>query len=95
MPTLPMLYKGFKVKGLIDVFQSIAGNEGTVTGSTLQLQYHQPLYKYITLATQLQTGYSGGKGKILYNTGGWITISPCEPIATSIHNKPYHMLFKH
>ncbi len=70
MPTLPMLYKGFKAKGLIDVFQPVAGNEGTVTGSTLQLQYHQPLYKYITLATQLQTGYSGGKSKVLYNTGG-------------------------
>lgn len=70
MPTLPMLYKGFKAKGLIDVFQPVAGNEGTVSGSTLQLQYHQPLYKYITLSTQLQTGYSGGKSKVLYNTGG-------------------------
>ncbi len=69
-PTLPMLHKGIKAKATIDVFQPLGGNEGTVTGNTVQLQYHKPIYKYITWVSQLQAGYSGGQSKVLYNLGG-------------------------
>lgn len=69
-PTLPLLYKGFKVKALTDVFYALDGDEGLVAGNTFQLQYHFPVYKYITIVSQLQAGYSSGQSKVLYNLGG-------------------------
>lgn len=69
-PTLPLLYKGFSVGATIDLFKGFTQKQQTLTGSTLQLAYHQPLYKYITLVTKLQAGYSGGDAKALYNLGG-------------------------
>jgi len=69
-PTLPLLYKGFSAKATIDLFKGFSQKEQTLTGNTLQLAYHQPLYKYITLVTKLQAGYSGGDAKVLYNLGG-------------------------
>lgn len=41
-PTLPMLHKGMNANAMIDVFQPLGGNEGAVTGNTVQLQYHKP-----------------------------------------------------
>ncbi len=69
-PTIPMLHKGYHAKAMIDVFQPLGGNEGTVTGNTIQLQYHQPIYKYITWVSKFQIGYSGRQSKVLYNLGG-------------------------
>lgn len=69
-PTLPLLHKGYTAKAIIDIFQPLGGNEGTVTGNTIQAEYHLPLYKYITLVSKLQIGYSGGQNKVLYNLGG-------------------------
>lgn len=71
IPTLPFLYKGLKAKVLLDVFQPLAtGNDGTATGAGIQVQYHLPIYKYITWVTRLQAGRSGGKSKLLYNVAG-------------------------
>lgn len=69
-PTLPYLYKGFKVVGLIDMFKGFTQEESAVMGTTLNVSYHQPLYKYITLVAQAHLGYSGGDKKVLYNLGG-------------------------
>lgn len=69
-PTIPNLYKGFKVKASIDLFKGFSQKEVALTGNTIQLSYHQPLYKYITLVTRLQGGYSGGDNKVLYTLGG-------------------------
>lgn len=69
-PTLPLLYKGYQAKTLIDIFQPLTEGSGTVTGNTIQVQYHQPLYRYITWVSKLQLGYSGGQNKVLYNLGG-------------------------
>ena len=69
-PTLPLLYKGFSAKATIDLFKGFSQKEQALTGSTLQLAYHQPLHKYITLVTRLQAGYSGGDARVLYNLGG-------------------------
>ena len=33
-------------------------------------EYHQPLYKYITLVTRAQVGQSGGESYMLYNIAG-------------------------
>jgi hypothetical protein len=69
-PTLPFLFKGFKVEGLIDLFKGFTQEESAVLGTTLNVSYHQPLYKYITLVIQGHVGYSGGDKKVLYNLGG-------------------------
>lgn len=69
-PTIPLLNKGYKLKLTTDLFQPFSGSEGTVTGNTIQIQYHQPIYKYITIVSQLQAAYSGGANKVLYNLGG-------------------------
>ncbi len=70
-PTIPLLNTGYKIKGTIDVFQPLSGsNVGTATGTGIQLTYHQPLYRYITLVTQAKAGYSGGLNKVLYNLAG-------------------------
>lgn len=70
LPTLPGLSKGFYAKVGIDGFTSVSGEGGTTFGLYTKLEYHQPLYKGITLATRLQGGYSAGTGRILYNFGG-------------------------
>lgn len=69
-PTVPALYRGFQAKGLVDVFKGFSQSENLVLGSGIQMSYHQPLYRYITLVVQAQTGHSGGQGKVLYNIGG-------------------------
>jgi hypothetical protein len=69
-PALRLLYRGFSAKATIDLFKGFSQKEQTLTGNTLQLTYHQPLYKYITLVTKLQAGYSGGDARVLYNLGG-------------------------
>ncbi|XZF15423.1 hypothetical protein ACTHGU_04735 [Chitinophagaceae bacterium MMS25-I14] len=69
-PTVPLLYKGFTAKATVDLFKGFTQKESALTGNTIQLAYHQPLYKYITLVTKLQAGYSGGDSRVLYNLGG-------------------------
>lgn len=85
-PTLPYLFKGFKANATMDVFKGFTQQEATVLGTTLNLSFHQPLYKYITLVTQLHTGYSGGDQKVLYNLGG--TDNNVTPrVDTTVHFK--------
>jgi hypothetical protein len=69
-PTLPFLYRGFKMDASVDMFKGFSANEAFVFGSAINVQYHQPIYKYITLVTQVHAGYSGGDSKVLYNLGG-------------------------
>lgn len=90
-PTLPYLYKGFKVEGLIDLFKGFTQEESTVVGATLNLSYHQPLYRYITLVMQGHVGYSGGDKKVLYNLGG-LDNNVTPRVDTTVHfnqNAPY------
>lgn len=68
-PTIPLLYRGFKARAAVDVFKGFSLGDETVAGNTIQLQYQQPLYRYITLAAQASAGYSAGQGRILYNLG--------------------------
>ena len=57
----------------------------------MNLAYHLPIYKYITLVTQIHAGYSGGDQYILYNMGGEDNnVTP--RIDTTVHfaqNAPY------
>lgn len=70
-PTIPLLNRGYKIKGTVDIFQPLSGSSlGTATGTGVQLTYHQPLYSYITLVAQAKAGYSGGLNKVLYNLAG-------------------------
>lgn len=69
-PTIPLLFKGYTAAIHVDAFTGLSGSNGTVTGTTLKLAHHQPLYRYITLVTRLQAGYSGGTEHVLYNLGG-------------------------
>jgi len=83
-PTLPFLFKGFKVEGLIDLFKGFTQEEPAVVGTTLNVSYHQPLYKYITLVMQGHVGYSGGDKKVLYNLGG-IDNNVTPRVDTTVH----------
>jgi len=86
-PTLPFLFKGVYMKAIVDGFYGKAA----VFGSVLNVAYHQPLYKYITLVTQLHTGYSGGQQKLLYNLGG-VDNNVTPHVDSSVHfgqNAPY------
>lgn len=69
-PTVPLLHRGFTAKAGVDLFKGFTQKESALSCSTIQLAYHQPLYRYITLVTKLQAGYSGGDNKVLYNFGG-------------------------
>lgn len=68
--TVPNLHKGYKVKLLLDVFQPLDESGGPMVGSTMQLRYDLPIYKYITWVTQLQAGRSFGHNHIQYNLAG-------------------------
>lgn len=83
-PTIPYLYKGFYVKAITDVFKGFSQDEAVLFGSTLNLSYHQPLYKYITLVLQGHIGYSGGNEKILYNLGG-VDNNVTPRVDTTVH----------
>ncbi|MGN6568141.1 MAG: hypothetical protein ACTHJ0_09320 [Flavipsychrobacter sp.] len=90
-PTLPYLYKGFKAEGLVDLFKGFTQEESAVVGATLNLSYHQPLYRYITLVMQGHVGYSGGDKKVLYNLGG-VDNNVTPRVDTTVHfsqNAPY------
>jgi hypothetical protein len=70
-PTLPMLHRGFSSKAVLDVFAGLQGvAKDALYGTSIHLQYHQPVYKYITAVLGLKAGHSGGKQKLLYNMGG-------------------------
>ena len=69
-PTLPLLSKGYHLRLGIDGFKGFTQQESALAGLSMKVAFHQPLYRYITLVTQLQTGYSGGDHRILYNLGG-------------------------
>ena len=69
-PTLPLLNKGFKASATVDVFKGFTQNEAGLVGGAFHVEYHQPLYRYITLVAQLSAGSSGGNQKVLYNLGG-------------------------
>lgn len=83
-PTLPYLYKGFKMEGLVDLFKGFSQEESAVMGATLNVSYHQPLYKYITLVMQGHVGYSGGDKKVLYNLGG-VDNNVTPRVDTTVH----------
>ncbi len=69
-PTLPMLYRGFTARIVGDVFKGITQKEEALAGGNVQLSYHQPLYRYITLVVRAQAGASAGDARVLYNLGG-------------------------
>ncbi|PZF73744.1 hypothetical protein DN068_07035 [Taibaiella soli] len=90
-PTLPNLYKGFTAKAGIDLFKGFTQEQSALTGCTAQFSYHQPIYKYITLVTRLQGGYSGGDHKVLYTLGG-VDNNVAPKIDSNVHfaqNAPY------
>lgn len=90
-PTIPLLYKGLKGRGLVDVFKGFSEEEHAVLGTTMKLEFHQPIYKYITVVAQAQAGYSAGQSKVLYNLGQVDnTVTP--RIDSNVHfvqNAPY------
>jgi len=69
-PTIPNLLRGFKGNAAVDIFKGFTQEQALVLGSTIHLQYHLPLYRYITLVAQVQSGYSAGDKKVLYTLGG-------------------------
>ncbi len=89
--TIPGLFKGYEAEAQIDLFKGFSQSEVFGFGSNIKFCYHLPMYKLITLVTQLQTGYSGGDAKVLYNMGG--TDNNVTPQTdTSVHfaqNAPY------
>jgi hypothetical protein len=68
--TLPLLYKGYEFKGTLDLCEGAGTDKGYVFAAGISGSYYLPLYKYITLVTQLHMGYSDGDRYILYNLGG-------------------------
>lgn len=90
-PTIPMLYKGWNIKLLGDIIASYGKNAKFSYGLNAQMEYHQPLIKYITLVARLKAGYSGGDHHILYDFGG--TDNNIVPrVDTAVHfgqNAPY------
>lgn len=69
-PTLPSLFRGWQLAYHADLFKGFDRDQHLVTGNSIDLSYHQPLYKYITLVSQVHAGYSGGDNKVLYILGG-------------------------
>lgn len=69
-PTLPGLFTGYKADVFLDGFKGSDKGGPFVFGLTTSVEWHKPLYKYITLVAQLHAGNSGGDEKILYNLGG-------------------------
>jgi len=69
-PTIPNLYQGFKGRVALDVFQGFSQARDGLYGISADLQYHQPIYKFITAVGRLQAGTSGGSSRLLYNMGG-------------------------
>lgn len=69
-PTLPMLHKGYSAKLLLDGFKAFTQKEEVFYAVAVKGEYHQPLYKYITLVTRAQVGHSGGESYMLYNIAG-------------------------
>lgn len=69
-PTVPFLFRGFKGKILFDVFKGFTQQEEMCLGSQLHVEYHKPIFKYITAVVQAKAGYSTGGNRILYNLGG-------------------------
>jgi len=89
--TLPNLHNGYKVKLLLDVFQPLDESGGPILGSTMQLRYDLPFYKYITWVTQLQVGRSFGHSHIQYNLAGLdnnVTVK-IDSNAHAAQNAPY------
>jgi hypothetical protein len=69
-PTIPFLYKGYEAKAMLD-FMASTGKASTILyGTQVNVAYHLPIIKDITLVARAQAGYSGGQSKILYNFGG-------------------------
>jgi hypothetical protein len=68
--SIPMLKKGWEAKVLLDGMASTGKQSTVLYGVHLKAGYHQPLFRGITLVTQVQAGYSGGQSRILYNFGG-------------------------
>lgn len=89
--TIPYLYKGFKMDYSVNLFKGFSKDEPFVFATGLNLSYHLPLYKCITLVTQLHAGHSGGDEYILYNMGG-MDNNVTPRIDTTVHfaqNAPY------
>jgi len=71
-PVIPMLYKGWELKTMIDMIGSYGrkGSSVFLYGLNIQAAGHLPLVKNITLVSGLKAGYSGGGHYIYYNFGG-------------------------
>ncbi len=83
-PTLSLLFKGWKSEAIFDLFKGFSQSEAFVFAGSVNYSYHLPIYKYITLVSQLHAGYSGGDQKVLYNMGG--TDNNVTPLVdTSVH----------
>ena len=69
-PTIPFLNKGFRVFGGADLFRSFSRISDLGVATSFHIQYHMPIYKYITIVSQAQGAYSFGDNYMLYNLGG-------------------------
>lgn len=69
-PTIPLLQKGYAAKAYIDGFKAFSQNGEALYGVNAAMQYHLPVYRYITLVAQAKAGHSGGGSHILYNVAG-------------------------
>lgn len=69
-PTLPLLFKGFQADANQDVCVGATREKSVIAGFSVNVQWHQPIYKYITAVLQLHGGLSGGDKYMLYNMGG-------------------------
>lgn len=69
-PTLPLLYKGFAAKVLVDGFKSFTKRQQALSAVSAKLCYDLPLYRYITLSARASCAISAGDQKVLYNFGG-------------------------
>lgn len=69
-PTISMLSEGLEGKVLVDGFKAFSQGEEAFYAASFQAQYHQPLYRHITLVARGQVGHSAGAAHMLYNVGG-------------------------
>ena len=87
-PTIPYLYKGYKMDYSVNLFKGFNQQEAFVFGTGVNLAYHLPIYKYITLVSQLHAGYSGGDQRILYILGG-VDNNVTPRVDSSVHFSQY------
>ncbi len=90
-PTIPYLFKGYQINAFTDLFKGFSENDPFLFGTSLNVRYDLPIYKYITVVSEIHVGYSGGDAKMLYNLGG-VDNNVTPRVDTSVRfqqNAPY------